>query len=156
MGAMTDRDWARWRSEFPILARKTYLNSCSLGALSTRAEARLDRFREEWHTHGASAWYETWMGRLDELRGRVARSRAELVMDRREVPFDRGDADKEGLGDRLYTVEVMNAASEVRESLRWCQASAFITVLCNTVAFLIIILYRVSLIKMTAPSTTRR
>ena len=72
MGAMTDRDWARWRSEFPILARKTYLNSCSLGALSTRAEARLDRFREEWHTHGASAWYETWMGRLDELRGRVA------------------------------------------------------------------------------------
>lgn len=65
-------NWDAWRAEFPILARKTYLNSCSLGALSRRAESRLDRFREEWHTHGASAWYETWMGRLAELRGRVA------------------------------------------------------------------------------------
>lgn len=65
-------DWKRWRAEFPILARKTYLNSCSLGALSRRAESRLGTFLEEWHTHGASAWYETWMGRLAELRGRVA------------------------------------------------------------------------------------
>ncbi len=65
-------DWNVWRGEFPILARKTYLNSCSLGALSRRAEARLDTFLDEWHTHGASAWYETWMGRLTELRGRVA------------------------------------------------------------------------------------
>ena len=69
---MTDAELRRWRDEFPILARKTYLNSCSLGALSRRADARLDAFREEWHTHGASAWYETWMGRLAELRGRVA------------------------------------------------------------------------------------
>ncbi|MBW3554241.1 MAG: hypothetical protein KY466_12055, partial [Gemmatimonadetes bacterium] len=69
---MAEADWNRWRGEFPILARKTYLNSCSLGALSKRADARLDGFREEWHTHGASAWYETWMGRLAELRGRVA------------------------------------------------------------------------------------
>lgn len=65
-------NWTEWRAEFPILARSTYLNSCSLGALSTRAERRLDAFREEWHSHGASAWYETWMGRLAELRGRVA------------------------------------------------------------------------------------
>jgi kynureninase len=64
-------DWTRWRDEFPILERATYLNSCSLGALSHRAERRLDGFQQEWHTHGASAWYETWMGRLTELRGRV-------------------------------------------------------------------------------------
>lgn len=69
---MNGPDWRAWRDEFPILARKTYLNSCSLGALSQRAEGRLDRFREEWHEYGASAWYETWMGRLAELRGRVA------------------------------------------------------------------------------------
>jgi selenocysteine lyase/cysteine desulfurase len=61
-----------WRSEFPILERKTYLNSCSLGALSRRALARVAAFHEEWHEHGASAWYEVWMGRLAELRGRVA------------------------------------------------------------------------------------
>jgi selenocysteine lyase/cysteine desulfurase len=65
-------NWTAWRDEFPILSRTTYLNSCSLGALSRRAEQRLRDFRDEWHRHGASAWYETWMGRLAELRGRVA------------------------------------------------------------------------------------
>lgn len=65
-------DWISWRREFPILAETTYLNSCSLGALSRRAEQRLRDFRSEWHTYGASAWYETWMGRLAELRRRVA------------------------------------------------------------------------------------
>jgi kynureninase len=64
-------DWTRWRDEFPILERATYLNSCSLGALSRRADRRLASFQEEWHTHGASAWYETWLGRLAELRTRV-------------------------------------------------------------------------------------
>jgi selenocysteine lyase/cysteine desulfurase len=61
-----------WRAEFPILARKTYLNSCSLGALSQRALARIGTFHQEWHEYGASAWYEIWMGRLAELRARVA------------------------------------------------------------------------------------
>jgi kynureninase len=65
-------DWNAWRAEFPILARKTYLNSCSLGALSRRAEARIATFHEQWHSYGASAWYELWMGALAELRGRVA------------------------------------------------------------------------------------
>jgi kynureninase len=62
-----------WRPEFPILSRKTYLNSCSLGALSNRALARIDQFHEEWHNYGASAWYETWIARLAELRSSVAR-----------------------------------------------------------------------------------
>lgn len=65
-------DWTGWRDEFPILSRKNYLNSCSLGALSHRAVSRMTRFQDEWHEQGASAWYETWMGRLAELRGRVA------------------------------------------------------------------------------------
>jgi kynureninase len=68
--ASAERD--RLRQEFPILERALYLNSCSLGALSTRAEARLGEFLELWHTMGASAWYEHWMGRLDTLRGQVA------------------------------------------------------------------------------------
>ncbi len=66
-------NWDQWRAEFPILAQTTYLNSCSLGALSRRAEARIAQFHHEWHTLGASAWYEIWLGRLAELRGRVAR-----------------------------------------------------------------------------------
>ncbi len=59
------------RSEFPILSHRTYLNSCSLGALSHRAEAYLDEFRELWHHMGASAWYEHWLARLTLLRSRV-------------------------------------------------------------------------------------
>jgi kynureninase len=65
-------DWLRWRDEFPILSRKTYLNSCSLGALSQRAESRIKQFHEDWHNYGASAWYEIWLGRLAELRDRVS------------------------------------------------------------------------------------
>jgi selenocysteine lyase/cysteine desulfurase len=60
------------RGEFPILAQRTYLNSCSLGALSRRSEAYLDDFLGRWHAMGASAWYEHWLGRIEELRERVA------------------------------------------------------------------------------------
>ena len=61
------------RAEFPILQKKTYLNSCSLGALSLRSEAYLTEFTERWHEMGASAWYGHWLGRVEDLRGRVAR-----------------------------------------------------------------------------------
>ena len=65
-------DFDALRSEFPILERKTYLNSCSLGALSRRSEGYLHDFTERWHDMGASAWYRHWLGRVEELRGRVA------------------------------------------------------------------------------------
>lgn len=65
-------DWQAWRDEFPILSRATYLNSCSLGALGKRAQARVATFQDEWSAWGAAAWYELWMGRLAELRRRVA------------------------------------------------------------------------------------
>lgn len=68
MSALTP---AEARNEFPILRNRTYLNSCSLGALSFRAEAYLDDFRARWHTMGASAWYEHWLGRMALLRARV-------------------------------------------------------------------------------------
>ena len=60
------------RAQFPILHRRNYLNSCSLGALSTRAEERLQDFLDRWHDMGASAWYEHWWGLLAELRHRAA------------------------------------------------------------------------------------
>ena len=59
------------RVEFPILKSHTYLNSCSLGPLSHRAEMYLDEFTGLWHTMGASAWYEHWLGKTDLLRSRV-------------------------------------------------------------------------------------
>jgi selenocysteine lyase/cysteine desulfurase len=71
--AIPHEDLLRYREEFPILHRSTYLNSCSLGALSARAEAELADFLENWHAHGASAWYEHWMGKLSALRAGVGK-----------------------------------------------------------------------------------
>lgn len=66
-------DLTHYRAEFPTLARATYLNSCSLGALSARTRAAIDRYMDEWTDLGASAWYEVWMGEISALRGKVAR-----------------------------------------------------------------------------------
>ncbi|MDT8367755.1 MAG: aminotransferase class V-fold PLP-dependent enzyme [Longimicrobiales bacterium] len=69
---MTAFDLDTLRSHFPILSRCTYLNSCSLGALSDAAEDELDDFRAQWHQRGAAAWYERWIGKLQALRERAA------------------------------------------------------------------------------------
>lgn len=66
-------DWAAWRDEFPILQRKTYLNTCSLAPLGKPHRAATERLYQLWDDLGASAWYTHWMEALDELRGKVAR-----------------------------------------------------------------------------------
>jgi selenocysteine lyase/cysteine desulfurase len=62
------------RDQFPILGEKIYLNSCSLGALSKRSETYLREFLDHWHEMGAAGWYEHWLGRVEDLRARVAAS----------------------------------------------------------------------------------
>lgn len=63
----------RYRDEFPIFRSSIYLNSCSLGALSTRARAALDEFADLWDRQGAAAWYEHWLGTAAEVRAAFAR-----------------------------------------------------------------------------------
>lgn len=72
MNPIPHQELEGWRDEFPILQSRTYLNSCSLGPLSRRSMGYLGEFQGLWNTMGASAWYELWLGRLAELRGRVA------------------------------------------------------------------------------------
>ena len=67
------RDLLAYREEFPILQRKIYLNSCSLGPLSRRSMAAMTRFQDLWNEHGAQAWYQLWMGELAALRQKFAR-----------------------------------------------------------------------------------
>jgi selenocysteine lyase/cysteine desulfurase len=69
---MTAPDWNAWRAEFPTLERCTFLNTCSLGALSRRGRAAVGRFLDLWEEHGASAWYRTWMGEIAALRADFA------------------------------------------------------------------------------------
>jgi len=61
-------DLLRYRAEFPGLARSTYLNTCSLGALSDRSRAHLERFLGQWESLGARAWYRHWLPELALLR----------------------------------------------------------------------------------------
>ncbi len=61
-----------YRADFPILQRKTYLNSCSLGALSNRSMQGLAHFLEMWNEWGAHAWYEIWMGEIAKVRQKFA------------------------------------------------------------------------------------
>lgn len=66
-------DLLAYREEFPILSRKTFLNTCSLGALSRRSISAVQEFLELWAELGASAWYELWVGKLAELRAAYGR-----------------------------------------------------------------------------------
>lgn len=66
-------DWEATRADFPTLSRKTYLNTCSLGALSLQSRAAVGRFLDLWEEHGASAWYCIWLGEVQALRERFAR-----------------------------------------------------------------------------------
>jgi selenocysteine lyase/cysteine desulfurase len=82
--AATDphRDLLAYRGEFPILESKLFMNTCSLGALSTRSIAGVHEFLRLWQEMGASAWYELWVGKLAELRasyGRIIGAAADRV-----------------------------------------------------------------------------
>lgn len=61
-----------YRAEFPILQKKTYLNSCSLGALSQRSLAGLNEFTAAWNEWGAHAWYDIWLGEIARVRQKFA------------------------------------------------------------------------------------
>lgn len=61
-----------YRDEFPILGQKTYLNSCSLGALSRRSMQRVSQFLEMWNEWGAQAWYDSWLGEIAQVRQKFA------------------------------------------------------------------------------------
>lgn len=66
-------DWQAWREEFPIVARKTYLNTCSLTPLAKFHRTAMDQLFSQWDEMGAAAWYDPWTKLVDGLRGKVAK-----------------------------------------------------------------------------------
>ena len=50
----------RWRDEFPILDKTTYLISNSLGAMPRAVYDRLKDYANAWATRGMRAWEEGW------------------------------------------------------------------------------------------------
>lgn len=59
------------RDHFPIFQTKTYLNSCSHGALSTEVRAAYLSYLE--HRDRCGADWEEWVGKQEVLRGKLAR-----------------------------------------------------------------------------------
>lgn len=66
--ALEHSELVEYREQFPILQKKTYLNSCSLGALSDRSLQNVTRFLTSWNEQGAQAWDTLWLGEIERAR----------------------------------------------------------------------------------------
>ncbi|GIV00748.1 MAG: hypothetical protein KatS3mg014_2363 [Actinomycetota bacterium] len=75
MGA--PRDLADYRDEFPVLARKAYLISASLGPIGVRAQARLEAYLDAWASRGAPD--HVWMEHVFPAMGALKRSFSALA-----------------------------------------------------------------------------
>ena len=64
-------DWNSIRSHFPVLQKKTYLNSCAYGALATDVTDALQFYIRDRNEKGTDWNY--WVERNDSVRNAVAR-----------------------------------------------------------------------------------
>lgn len=71
------RDLADYRDEFPVLARKAYLISASLGPIGIRSRARLEGYLDAWASRGAPD--HVWMEHVFPAMGELKRSFAALT-----------------------------------------------------------------------------
>ncbi|MCL4522805.1 MAG: aminotransferase class V-fold PLP-dependent enzyme [Acidobacteria bacterium] len=64
-------DLLKWREEFPILEKTTYLISNSLGAMPRGVYDRMQDYAETWATRGVRAWEESWWELAAETSDRI-------------------------------------------------------------------------------------
>ncbi|MGH9367828.1 MAG: aminotransferase class V-fold PLP-dependent enzyme, partial [Thermoanaerobaculia bacterium] len=62
----------RFRAEFPILEKTTYLISNSLGAMPRAAARALAEYAEAWATRGVRAWADSWWDLSVEVGDEIA------------------------------------------------------------------------------------
>lgn len=65
-------DLLKWRDEFPIVGRKTYLINNSLGAMRRSVRASLGDYADAWDTDGVVAWGD-WLPFMRSVADRVGR-----------------------------------------------------------------------------------
>ena len=65
-------DLLKWRGEFPILDRTTYLISNSLGAMPRRVYDNLRAYADSWAQRGVRAWEEGWWEMAVEVGDKIA------------------------------------------------------------------------------------
>ena len=64
-------DWSRLRERFPVFRNKTYINSCSYGAMATDVMEALQRYIDDRLEKGAD--WDYWVERNEVVRDSVAR-----------------------------------------------------------------------------------
>src|SRR4051812_19100028 len=62
----------KWRDEFPILKRHTYLINNSLGAMPRAVYDELKNFADKWATDGVEAWHD-WLPMVTETADLIAK-----------------------------------------------------------------------------------
>jgi kynureninase len=62
----------KWRSEFPILDRTTYLISNSLGAMPRGVYDGVRAYADSWAQRGVRAWEESWWGMAADVGDKIA------------------------------------------------------------------------------------
>ena len=62
----------RFRDEFPVLARSTYLVSNSLGAMPRAVEGQLAEYTQRWADLGVKAWASDWWKKPIEVGDAIA------------------------------------------------------------------------------------
>jgi kynureninase len=71
MPADLHRDLLKYRANYPIVERKTYLVNNSLGAMHRRTAERLQEYATTWNAEGVVAWY-TWVEEMYRVADLVA------------------------------------------------------------------------------------
>ena len=67
-----DTELATYRSQYPILAETTYMNSNSMGAMPARAREAIGSYFDRWQHEGVEAW-GPWQSFINETADTVAR-----------------------------------------------------------------------------------
>lgn len=62
----------KWRQEFPILERTTYLISNSLGAMPRGVRGSLNSYADAWAERGVRAWEDSWWDLAGVVADRIA------------------------------------------------------------------------------------
>ncbi|HYL63336.1 MAG TPA: aminotransferase class V-fold PLP-dependent enzyme [Candidatus Methylomirabilis sp.] len=62
----------KWRDEFPILQRTTYMISNSLGAMPRSVYAEMQAYCDAWSQRGVRAWEEGWWGMAVDVGDKLA------------------------------------------------------------------------------------
>src|SRR5271155_3596920 len=69
---MTMDQLLKWRGEFPILDRTTYLNSNSLGAMPRGVYDAMRAYADSWAARGVRAWEEGWWDMAVDVGDKIA------------------------------------------------------------------------------------